>query len=184
MTKLLTLALALMTTTAFGQTTNPTQPLKVEYINAGNQPPEPAIYLNDQLISKATILTIDPKIISNMNVVKNDKQINGVTFSGEIHITTKSDYTPNLISLTNLKARYTNLGSKHAIFMIDGTLVNTDFDKCLVDENYLLKIVVENLKNAKENIDLNVIKLFTKSEENLKRARENRIHGGERTNGN
>lgn len=62
--------------------------------------------------------------------------------------------------------------------MIDGNIVNADYNKYIIDENYVLQIVVDNIKNAKENIDLGLIKLRTKSVENIKKSQETRIRGG------
>ena len=65
--------------------------------------------------------------------------------------------------------------------MIDGIIINADYDNFVVDENNLLKIIVDKLQNAKESIDLGLIKLLTKSDENLKKANEVILRGTEVT---
>ena len=67
------------------------------------------------------------------------------------------------------------------IFTIDGTIINSDYDKYLVDENYLLQIIVDKIFIAKEIIDLGLIKLLTKSQENIRKSKEIRIRGTETT---
>ena len=59
--------------------------------------------------------------------------------------------------------------------------MNVDYDKYLVDENYILSIVVEKFENQNEKLNLNFIKLVTKSEENMKKSKEIRIRGKEET---
>jgi len=60
-------------------------------------------------------------------------------------------------------------------------LVQGNYDNFVVDENNLLKIIVDKLHNAKESIDLGLIKLLTKSDENLKKANEIILRGTEVT---
>lgn len=61
--------------------------------------------------------------------------------------------------------------------MIDGNLINADYDRYLIDENYVLQIVVDDIQNDKQKIDLGLIKLLTRSEENIKKSKEIRIQG-------
>jgi hypothetical protein len=121
----------------------------------------------------------NPNLIDNINVVNGIVQINNVQYNGQTYIKTKSNYVPKFISLSNLKEKYTNLKNKPVIFMVDDNLVNDDYDKYMVDENYLLKIVIDKIKNAKENINLDVIKLVTKSDENIKESKKIMIRGNE-----
>ncbi|HTM93680.1 MAG TPA: hypothetical protein VL095_14765 [Flavisolibacter sp.] len=148
--------------------------LKVVYANRMNNNGKPAFYINEKF---AGYLVLDPNVIDNIRINKGEVQVDGTKYNGQIFIQTKSNYTPKLISLLTLKVRYTNLANKPAVFMIDGEIVNTDYDKFVVDENYVLQIIVDGIKNEKENIDLNVIKLLTKTEENIKRSKEIRIKG-------
>ena len=63
--------------------------------------------------------------------------------------------------------------------MIDGSIINADYDKYMVDESYLLTLIVDKIENSKENISLGLIKLVTKSAENIKKSKEIRIRGTE-----
>jgi hypothetical protein len=63
--------------------------------------------------------------------------------------------------------------------MIDGNVINADYDKYMVDENYILQIIVDEVKNEKEKIDFELIKLLTRSEPNIKKSKEIRIRGNE-----
>ena len=153
--------------------------LKVVYMTKSTSTQEPAYFLNGKFVDRSLLATLNPKIIDSINVAKGIIQIDSVEYNGQIYIKTKSSYNPKLISLTNLKDKYTNLKNKFAAFMIDGNIVNADYDKYMVDENDVLQIIVDNIKNAKQNIDIAFIKLLTKSDENIKRTREIRIRGAE-----
>ena len=53
--------------------------------------------------------------------------------------------------------------------MINGNVINADYDKYMIDENYVLQMVVDNIKNEKEKINMLLINLMTKSKENIKK---------------
>ena len=72
-----------------------------------------------------------------------------------------------------------NPKGKPVVFMIDGNIINGNYDKYMVDEDYLLRIIVDKIENTKDNIDLGLIKLLTKSDENIKKVNEIRIRGTE-----
>ena len=109
--------------------------------------------------------------------MRDNIQIDSVQYYGQVHIKTKSSCILKLISLTDLKDKYTNLKNKPVVFMIDGNIVNADYDKYIVDESYLLTIIVDKIENTKEKIDLGLIKLLTKSDENIKKSKEIKIRG-------
>ena len=181
MKSLLLLALAVWSTHVFGQTPAPQakESLKVVYTDNEHNTQKPAYFLNGKLISGTVLETFNPALINSVDVVKEKIKIDGIEYFGQIHITTKSDYQPSLISLTALKDKYTNLKDKPTVFMLDGRIINGDYDKYLVDENYLLTLVVDKFENKKDNISLSLIKLLTKSPENIKKSKEIRIRGSE-----
>ena len=65
--------------------------------------------------------------------------------------------------------------------MIDGNIVNADYDNYVIDEDNLLTIIVDKFQNAKERIDMGLIKLLTKSEENIKDRKKIILRGTEGT---
>jgi hypothetical protein len=154
-------------------------PLKVVYADKESQVNKPAYFLNGKLVSETLLTSINPDQIETINVVKDKIQIDNIIYYGQIHIKTKSSYTPVLISLTDLKNKYTNMKDKPVVFMIDGGIINADYDRYIVDENNLLTIIVDKIENTKEKIDLGLIKLLTKSDVNIKKSKEIRIRGTE-----
>lgn len=175
MKKVSVLAAALfLTTLSYSQEVAKETTLKVVYANKTNDNAKPAFYINEKFTAS---LVLDPDVIESVRVEKGEVQVDGKKYNGQIFIQTKSNYTPKLSSLLTLKDRYTNLANKPAMFMVDGEIVNGDYDKFLVDENYVLQLIVDGIKNEKDNIDLAVIKLLTKTEENIKKSKEVRIRG-------
>ena len=142
--------------------------LKVVYENKESHINKPAYFLNGKFVSETLLGTLNPIQIDSINVIKDSIQIDNIRYYGQIHIKTKSNYTLKLISLTDLKNKYTNLKDKSVVFMIDGSIINGDYDRYMVDESYLLTIIVDKIENTKEKIDLGLIKLLTKSDEILK----------------
>lgn len=163
--------------TTYAQTN--TDNIKVIYANKLKQGQQPAYFVNGKFLSNLSTTALAPDAIDSIHVVKEKIQVDGITYNGQIHIKTKSDYQPKLISLSALKEKYTDLKSKSAVFMIDGNIVHADYDKYMVDENYLLQIVIDNIKNDKENIDLGLINILTKSEENIKKSKQIILRGAE-----
>ena len=153
--------------------------LKVVYVNKIRNLKLPAFYLNGNLVNETFFYAINPKLIDSINVVKGNLQIENVMYYGQIYIKTKNSYIPKIISLTELKNKYTKLKSEPTIFMINGEIVTTNYDKYMVDENYLFRIIIDKVENAKENVNFNLIKLLTKSEENIKKSKEIMIRGTE-----
>ena len=181
MKTLLILMFAILSTSTFGQTISNKElekdtSLNVVYANKESSINKPAYFLNGKLVSEILVATLNPNQIESINVGKGI-QIDNIQYSGQIHIKTKSSYAPKLISLTDLKEKYTNLKNKSVVFMIDGSIINSDYDKCMVDENYLLTIIVDKFENTQEKIDLGLIKLLTRSDENIKKSKEIRIRG-------
>ena len=54
-----------------------------------------------------------------------------------------------------------------------------DYDEFNVDENYILKIEVQSVENSKENLNINVIRLITRTKENLEKANTIILKGNE-----
>lgn len=153
--------------------------LKVQYINKDLSQRKSAFYINDQFVSVFSLLMIDPKNINSINVVKETIEIEKRQYYGQIYIKTNTDYHPKLISLNDLKLKYTSLGNAPTIFMIDNLVINENYNKYFVDENYILKIIVEKVENIAENLEFNLIKLLPKTEENIRKSKEIWIRGNE-----
>ena len=54
--------------------------------------------------------------------------------------------------------------------MLNDKIINTDYDSFIVDEKYILKIETQAIKNSKEQLDMNVIKVITRTKGNIETA--------------
>lgn len=84
---------------------------------------------------------------------------------------------PRLISLNNLKSNYIKPTEKSTIFKIDYDVINAEYDSFMVDENFILKIIVEDFQNKKEKLNVRFVNLITKTKENIRKSKEIRIRG-------
>ena len=151
--------------------------IKVIYKSEIPNVKKPVYQLNGKIVNESILKCINPNEIANVKVEKGDFEIENVKYFGKIIIETKSNYKPKLISLNNLKEKYTKLKGKPTIFRIDNEIVNGDYDNFIVDQNFILKIVVEKFENKEEKLTVNFVNLITKTEENIKKSKEIIIRG-------
>jgi hypothetical protein len=161
-----------------GKNPNRDTTLRVIYVDRNKPERQPAFIINGKYVmNQSFISSLDAKWIEHIEVVKGDTLVNNVRYYGQIHIKTRSNYNPKAISLTELKNKYTEFKGNPVIFMIDGDIVNADYDNYVIDENNLLTIIVDKFQNAKDGIELGLIKLLTKSEQNIKKREQIMLRG-------
>jgi hypothetical protein len=142
---------------------------------------KPAVYINGTFVKEINLLTINPNEIESINVEKEAIEIDTIKYEGKIFIKTKDSYRYHpryLISLNKLKSKYLKSLKGPVIFQIEEENILDDYDQYQVDEKYILKLVVEHFENKKEKLNLHIVKIILKTEENIKKANEIRIRGG------
>jgi len=152
---------------------------KVSYFTKSLTDRNPVYYINGQLVNPTALTTLDPQIIESIDVVKKPIRIESKQYAGQIFIKTKANYHPKLISLNDLKLKYINADKIPTIFMIDNKVINENDDKYLVDENYILQIIVEKVEKKAEKLKFNLVKLLTRTEENIKESKKIYLRGTE-----
>ncbi|MCL9809722.1 hypothetical protein NAT50_10165 [Flavobacterium sp. HXWNR70] len=161
------------------ETTIQSDSIKIVYQNETKQNKKPAYFINGKLVNESILRTLNPNEISSVAVEKGEVVINNVTYYGKLKIETKNNYLPKPITLNDLKAKYLKLKEKQTIFKIDDAIINADYNTYVVDENYILKIIIETFENKDEKLKLNIVTLLTKSEKNIKNAKEIIIRGND-----
>ncbi len=156
--------------------------IRVTYADKKARDNDPAYFLNGKLISQSLFNSMSVTTIESVSVVKKDTVVNGKVYDGQIKVESKSDYTPNVVSLAFIKENVVKLKDGPSIFMIDDHLVKEDYEECLLDKNYILSITVHKLKNEKEGLDVNVVKILTKTKENIEKVNQIRIRGVQNMN--
>ncbi|MCR8668514.1 hypothetical protein NO995_12540 [Aestuariibaculum sp. M13] len=138
-----------------------------------------AIYVNDKFVGEVLTMNFVPtKQIESIHVEKENYTINGIEYYGKIYIKTKAGYKPKFILLKDLKAKYLKLDSKPVIYQIDEDIVNVNDEKFIVNEKFILKIHVQKIFTKKYS-EINLVKIITKTPENIKKANEIKIRGNE-----
>ncbi|WP_420152033.1 hypothetical protein [Siphonobacter sp.] len=138
-----------------------------------------AVFVNDQFAGNIPVAGIPPQQIESLTVEHKKIQVKGIDYEHQLYIKTKSTYKPNLISLSDLKAKYTDLSDKSAIFSIDGEVCTSDYSEYFIDESNLLRIIIDHISDKKEKTNLVLIKILSKNPENIKKVNEIRIRGEE-----
>jgi hypothetical protein len=183
----LTIIIAFLSVTTFGQLTgkvtglNSTKTdtikdtvIKVIYKNniISRNPQPPAIFFNGKLIDYSLMSTINPESIGTMNVVKKDTIIDSVKYYGRIMIQGKTTNNHNYISLNEFKLKYVSPSENVPVFQIDENIVVDDYDTYLIDEKYILKVIVTLVENSKQKIKFDFINLLTKSAKNIEESNQ------------
>ena len=138
-----------------------------------------ALFLNGKHVDSSVWSTLPFSFIDSMYVIHENIDLGQVHYFRQYFFRTKSTYTTKLISLNDLKYKYIKLKIRSPIFMINDNIIDADYDQYIVDENYILSIVIETMKHVKRGNDVGFIKLLTKSPENIKKLKEIRIRGSE-----
>lgn len=81
------------------------------------------------------------------------------------------------MSLKKVLSKHLKLDKTPVLFQIDNDIIDDKYDEFIIDENYILKIVLSKTQTSEKNISVNLIKLITKSPENIKKANELRVLG-------
>lgn len=181
MKKFIIILILILTANAFGQKkTEITEAIseqdtiiKVVHVLKYKGGKKPACFLNGELVNQSILNFLDPNKIENIKVEKENIEIGNTKYAGKIIIETKNNYKPNLISLNELRKKYTTAQENSVIFQINNEIIDSDYLTYVVDKNYILKITVNKL----ESPDLTLIKVISKSEEDIKKSNEIIIRG-------
>jgi len=140
-----------------------------------NQKPV-GLFVNEKFIGRVELMNyINPDKIEMIKIKKEKFEMNGTEYFGKIFIKMKSDYNPKFLTLDDLSAKYLKLNKNPIIYQIDEKVIENRKNKILVDENFILKIIVKKVKTSEKNTEINLIRLVTKTPENIKKANEIRI---------
>ena len=183
----LSIITAFLSMTTFGQLTgkvpglNITKPvtindtvIKVVYNNfkISKNPKSPAVFFNGKLVNYSLILTINPESIASMNVIKKDTIIDSVKYFGRIMVQGKNISNHNYMSLNEFKLKYISPSENATVFQIDGTIVDEDYNTSMIDEKYILKVIVTPVENTNQKIKFDFINLLTKSAKNIEESNQ------------
>lgn len=136
------------------------------------------IFVNEKFIGNQEAMSIiNPDKIEALKIEGEKFEMNRTEYYGKIFIKMKSDYNPKFIALEKLSEKYLKLDENPRIYQIDQKVLENSRNEFLIDENFILKIVVEKISTSENNTEINLIRLITKTPENIKKANEIRLRG-------
>lgn len=134
------------------QSNNPAKnEIRVEYRQKQKASPIETFLINGKEVTKSLINTLNPDLVEDVSKVDN-----------VFHITTKQGYFPDIITLNDLRKKYTDVVEKSVVYMIDNYLIKESADLYELDENYIQKVVIEEVGVVSEKQSTQVINIFTK----------------------
>ncbi len=185
MKKLLTSCIfLLLVSTAFGQVSKASFPdstvsvlldstIKVSVIKEAKS--SPAFFLNGKFTYSGTMEFLDFEMIKTLNIVKESFEYKGVIYDRKVLVETKEDYKPVLMSLRKIVKKYVKVEVGKTLFMLNEKVLDVDLDEAMVDKKYVFKIEIQQLVHQ----DLSVVKILTKTKENIEKSKIVRIRGTE-----
>lgn len=154
---------------------------RVVYLDQRPDKKGSAFFVNGTFIGPVPPASIPPAMIDRIQVEEKIIQIKGSIYRHQVYIETKNSYKPNLMSLTELRATYTNLSGRPSIFSIDNEIITSAYDQYFIDQKNIREILVDHLSNKEEKIELALIKIGTRNTENSKKGNGIKIKGNEGT---
>lgn len=160
--------------------------IDVVYSNKQMDGEPTACFIDSVLVELNTVNWINPVAISDIKVIKRDTTIGSRHFKHQLFIRTHDTLNVNLMSLSEIRSRYTKSSSDKAIFVLKNSLSNmgdfvTDEQKFKIDRNYIFRIIVDEMNLAdpiqNEPIPIDVIRILFRTQENIDEANQIMIRG-------
>lgn len=153
---------------------------EVVYINGKKDTSrKPIISLNGKYVPYAIVNTLDYEAIDSLYVEHKIVVYKGNKYNGQINLRTSPDYKPEVITLEELKNKYTLLNKGNScIYMIDGKVINADSQTYPVNKNYILKITISELDQVNPSRNLYLVDILTRSPSNVNNSKEIIVRGG------
>ncbi len=137
-----------------------------------------AVFVNGEFIGNQKALNfINFHKIEDLKIEKEEFRLNGTDYYGKFLVEMKSDYRPKFLTLNELRLKYLKLDTNPIIYQIETDVISNSNDVILLDEKFILKIVVDKVKTSEKNTEINYIKIITKTPENIKEANTIYIRG-------
>lgn len=139
-----------------------------------------AVFINGIFVGGQNVLNVfNSNKIESIKIKKENFEKEGKLYYGKVLIETKNGYVPEFVTLKALTEKYIMLSTNPIIFQINDNVISQDYKEYLVDENFILKIVLNKIKTTEKETEINLIKLITRTPENIKKANQIIIRGTE-----
>jgi hypothetical protein len=133
------------------------------------------LFINGEFFDADDPISVAFHLQNKGAIITTESEEGNIEFSGKkyavsLHIKTKDNYTPQLISLRELVLKYVGKIENPVMFIVDKHPVfPTDYDTYKIDEKNIMLVSVvgeSGLMNGKDNA-ICVVELLTRSQENI-----------------
>ncbi|WP_040281299.1 hypothetical protein [Psychroserpens damuponensis] len=129
-----------------------------------------AIYVNGNFLNASILKTLNPNKIKSLSVEKDSITIGDDSYLGKILIKLVDDYEPKFMALKKFISNHFVLNDLPQVFQLNETILNVNSQDFLIDEQFIMMVSVEEIITSEENLSINLIKLITKTEDNIKKG--------------
>jgi hypothetical protein len=129
-----------------------------------------AVFIDGKHASLMELLSINSKFIDSHSVENKIISFKGKEYKEQLYIKTKDGYQSKRISLKDIKKEYAKNQNLPCFYFLDGTIAKVDDVDIFLDENNILEICCHLYENTVENLKLNIIEIFTRSDKNIEQA--------------
>lgn len=133
-----------------------------------------AVEVNGILYSGYTLLGMTTKVLGNMEIEQGDFTVGSTLYEGKIQITTKEIEKEYLLTLDQWAQQNVTFEG-NLIFILNGVVINAQPKTVLLNSAYLLDYEVIFLDQVKIGNPLAIVKIRTKTKENLRQSTSTRI---------
>ncbi|CAH0295553.1 hypothetical protein [Chryseobacterium sp. Bi04] len=131
-----------------------------------------AYFVNTKHYNYLFFQSLDINKIGNVNIVNKNIAVDGKNYSGAMYMSTKNNYQPQAIDLKDIKSKYAKDQSLPCQYFFNGSLIQDLERNYSIDNNNILEVSSHIYENKEENLKINIIEIFTKSEENIRKSKE------------
>ncbi len=108
-------------------------------------------FLDNERMHQSLMYTINPEMVEKLG-----------KYDGVFYITLKNGYKPQIITLNDLREKYTSLDRKAVVFQLAGKLIKESAELYVLDEKYIQTIIVDKIEGPSPRKDINVVNIITK----------------------
>ena len=154
--------------------------IKVSYNKFQSNKNSAGVFVNGIFVGGQSVLSVfNSDKIESLNIEKVNFEKDGKEYYGKILVEMKNGYIPKFVTLKTLIEKHMKLDKNPIIFQINDNVISQDYKEYLVDENFIYKIILNKIKTTERETEINLIKLITKTPENIKKANQIIIRGTE-----
>ena len=148
-------------------------------IKSGNH--QKSVFFLDSTKIDPAITVFDPNKIATVKV---EREFDTITYKqGRVYMVSKNPKDYYFVSLDEIKAKYAKNATAPVLFMINNSFLQNNISAFKIDTSYILNVEVlrgTDFDNLKESLpNLTIVRIKTKTKENLEEASKIYIRGSD-----